>query len=99
MHHSPTLADEPTGAVDTKTGIEIMNIFQRLNRPPNGPPNRPGMTIVVVTHEPEIARFANRIIRFRDGRLLEIETVANPADAKSILAELAQVPQTDDMAA
>jgi len=74
------LADEPTGAVDTTTGIEIMNIFQRLNRD--------GMTVVVVTHEPEIAQFANRIIRFRDGRLTEIESVAKPANAAAMLAEL-----------
>ena len=76
------LADEPTGAVDTKTGIEIMNIFQRLNKQ--------GMTIVVVTHEPEIAQFADRIIRFRDGRLLEIENVATPSNAEIMLREMEQ---------
>ena len=54
------LADEPTGALDTRTSIEVMEIFQRLNRDRN-------LTIIVVTHEPDIAQYANRIIQFRDG--------------------------------
>jgi putative ABC transport system ATP-binding protein len=55
------LADEPTGALDTRTSMEVMALFQELNRQ--------GMTLVVVTHEPEVARFARRVLRFRDGRL------------------------------
>jgi putative ABC transport system ATP-binding protein len=55
------LADEPTGALDTRTSQEVMALFQELNRQ--------GMTLVVVTHEPEVARFARRVLRFRDGRL------------------------------
>lgn len=55
------LADEPTGALDTRTGIEIMNLLQQLNAR--------GITIVLVTHEPEIARFARRVIHFRDGHI------------------------------
>jgi putative ABC transport system ATP-binding protein len=55
------LADEPTGALDTRTGMEVMALFQELNRH--------GMTLVMVTHEPEVARFARRVLRFRDGRL------------------------------
>ena len=55
------LADEPTGALDTATGQEIMNLFQGLN-------DR-GITVIVVTHEREVARFARRILEFRDGRL------------------------------
>ena len=55
------LADEPTGALDTRTSLEIMTLFQALNRQ--------GMTLLVVTHEPEVARFARRVLRFRDGRL------------------------------
>lgn len=57
------LADEPTGALDTTTGIEIMTLFQKLNRQ--------GITIVVVTHEEEIARFAGRVLHFRDGRITD----------------------------
>jgi putative ABC transport system ATP-binding protein len=55
------LADEPTGALDTRTSLDIMGLFQQLNRQ--------GMTVVVVTHEPEVAQFARRVLRFRDGRL------------------------------
>ncbi|UCF84099.1 MAG: ABC transporter ATP-binding protein [Desulfobacteraceae bacterium] len=68
------LADEPTGAIDTRTGVEIMSLFQRLNRE--------GITIVVVTHEPEIASFARRILRFRDGRLMDDEVVEKPKQAE-----------------
>jgi putative ABC transport system ATP-binding protein len=56
------LADEPTGALDSHTSLEIMALFQELNRQ--------GMTVVLVTHEPEVARFARRVLRFRDGRLV-----------------------------
>ena len=55
------LADEPTGNLDTQTGNEIMKIFQKLNK-------EMGLTIVMVTHEDEIAEYASRIIRMRDGR-------------------------------
>ncbi len=72
------LADEPTGAIDTVTGLEIMAVFQRLNRA--------GMTIVLVTHEPDIAGFAQRILRFRDGCLESSERNAVPQDAESLLA-------------
>ncbi len=73
------LADEPTGAIDTRTGVEIMSLFQRLNRE--------GITIVIVTHEPEIACFANRTLRFRDGRLINDEMVERPKRAEEILAK------------
>jgi len=62
------LADEPTGALDTKTSIEIMSIFQQLHEQ--------GKTIVLVTHEPDIAEHAKRIIRFRDGQIIANEAVA-----------------------
>jgi putative ABC transport system ATP-binding protein len=57
------LADEPTGALDSRTSLEIMALLQELNRQ--------GMTVVLVTHEPEIARFARRILGFRDGRVVQ----------------------------
>ncbi len=60
------LADEPTGALDTKTGIEVMSIFQDLNVQ--------GLTIVIVTHEPEISAFAGRCLMFRDGSLVTDKT-------------------------
>ena len=59
------LADEPTGALDSRTSLEIMALLQQLNRQ--------GMTVVLVTHEPEIARFAGRILGFRDGRVVQDE--------------------------
>ena len=77
-HPSLVLADEPTGAIDTRTGWEIMALFQRLNRE--------GITVVVVTHEPDVAAFAGRILRFRDGRLTDDEAVAAPMDAATMLS-------------
>ena len=59
------LADEPTGALDSRTSLEIMALFQELNRH--------GMTVVLVTHEPDVARFARRIIAFRDGKVVQDE--------------------------
>ena len=59
------LADEPTGALDSKTSLEIMALLQALNRQ--------GMTVVVVTHETDIARYAGRILVFRDGRVVQDE--------------------------
>jgi putative ABC transport system ATP-binding protein len=60
------LADEPTGALDSHTSVEIMALFQELNRQ--------GMTVVLVTHEPDVARYARRLLRFRDGHLVADET-------------------------
>ncbi|ETR72448.1 MAG: ABC transporter-like protein [Candidatus Magnetoglobus multicellularis str. Araruama] len=61
------LADEPTGALDTHTGMEVMSIFQELNQQ--------GMTVVIVTHEDEIAQYARRCLMFRDGSLVTIDNV------------------------
>jgi putative ABC transport system ATP-binding protein len=73
--NSPSIifADEPTGALDTRTGLEIMGLFQRLNTE--------GMTVVLVTHEPEIAQFARRVLRFRDGQLVEDARTENALNA------------------
>jgi putative ABC transport system ATP-binding protein len=72
------LADEPTGNLDTRTSVEIMAILQALNRS--------GITIMLVTHEEDIARYARRILHFRDGELTEDEPVATPIDARAVLA-------------
>ena len=74
------LADEPTGALDTRTGFEIMALFQELNRR--------GITVVLVTHDADIARHAQRIIKFRDGRVLSDEAVSERADARTQIANL-----------
>jgi putative ABC transport system ATP-binding protein len=79
------LADEPTGALDTRTGEEIMGIFQRLHRE--------GKTVVLVTHEWDIAQHCRRVIRFKDGRLLSDEMVRNPLDAEE---ELKKIPDIAD---
>jgi putative ABC transport system ATP-binding protein len=76
------LADEPTGNLDTRTSVEIMVILQRMNRR--------GITIVLVTHEDDIAQFASRIVAFRDGRLRSDTPVAVPADAEAVLPTLAE---------
>jgi putative ABC transport system ATP-binding protein len=74
------LADEPTGNLDTRTSVEILALLQRLNRE--------GLTIVLVTHEPDIAAYASRILLFRDGRLLSDERSPAPRDAAATLAAL-----------
>ena len=71
------LADEPTGALDSRTSIEIMALLQKLNAQ--------GMTIVMVTHEPDIAAFASRIVTFRDGKIIS-DVKNTPADAQSQLS-------------
>ncbi len=72
------LADEPTGNLDTRTSLEIMAIFQELNRK--------GMTILMVTHEPDIAQYCLRQIVMRDGRVISDRPVENRLDAATELA-------------
>ena len=62
------LADEPTGNLDSKTSHEVMSVFQRLNDE--------GRTVVLITHEPDIAEYAKRVVRFHDGRVVEDQPVA-----------------------
>jgi len=74
------LADEPTGNLDTRTSIEIRALLQRLNEA--------GLTIVLVTHEPDIAMHAGRTLTFRDGRLRRDDPVSSPRDAAAQLVLL-----------
>ena len=74
------LADEPTGNLDSRTSLEILALLQRLNRA--------GLTIVLVTHEPDIASYARRVLAFRDGRLLADSRVESPLDAATTLRTL-----------
>jgi len=80
------LADEPTGNLDSRTSVEVMEIFQRLNR-------ERGITLVLVTHEPDIAQYAQRIVVFKDGKIKNDQPVTNQRDAAE---ELKHLPVIDD---
>jgi putative ABC transport system ATP-binding protein len=71
------LADEPTGNLDSRTAVEIMEVFQQLNEQ--------GLTIVLVTHEPDVAQFAKRVIVFRDGKIRKDEEVRDRPRASEVL--------------
>jgi putative ABC transport system ATP-binding protein len=75
------LADEPTGNLDSRTSVEIMAIFQRLNR-------ENGITVILVTHEADVAAYAARAIHFRDGLIVKDESLTAPRDAMAQLAAL-----------
>jgi putative ABC transport system ATP-binding protein len=75
------LADEPTGNLDSRTSIEILGIFQRLNR-------ENGITVILVTHEPDIAAYASRTILFRDGHILKDERILTPRNATAEVTAL-----------
>jgi putative ABC transport system ATP-binding protein len=81
------LADEPTGNLDTRTSIEVMDIFQRLNR-------EHGITIVLITHEMDIAEHGTRFVRFRDGKIQIDQQVTNRRNAAE---ELAALPPADEI--
>lgn len=83
------LADEPTGNLDTRTSIEVMGIFQRLNA-------ERGLTIVLVTHEPDIAEYATRIVAFRDGK---VRSDARVPVRRSAAVELERLQQEADLEA
>ena len=70
------LADEPTGNLDSQTSVEILGIFQRLNR-------ENGITVILVTHEPDVAAYASRKIQFRDGRIVRDEPVIARRDTET----------------
>jgi putative ABC transport system ATP-binding protein len=78
------LADEPTGNLDSRTSVEVMEIFQRLNR-------ERGITLVLVTHEPDIAQYAQRVVVFKDGKIKKDYQVEEPRDAAEELRNLPAV--------
>jgi putative ABC transport system ATP-binding protein len=75
------LADEPTGALDTRTSVEVMEIFQRLNRERK-------LTVIIVTHEPDISSYGERVIQVRDGRIASDERVLQRLEAAEVLKSL-----------
>jgi putative ABC transport system ATP-binding protein len=85
-HPALILADEPTGNLDSRTSVEVMEIFQRLNRERN-------MTLVLVTHETDIAQYADRVVVFKDGRISKDYIVEHPKDAAE---ELQSMPVLED---
>ncbi len=80
------LADEPTGNLDTRTSIEVMDIFQRLNV-------ERGITVLLITHEMDIAEYGTRLVRFRDGRIQIDQKITNRRNAAT---ELAALPPPED---
>lgn len=80
-HPAIILADEPTGNLDSRTSIEVMDIFQRLNR-------ERGITVALVTHEPDIAQYASRVILFKDGRIKRDYEIENQRLAREELLSL-----------
>jgi putative ABC transport system ATP-binding protein len=83
------LADEPTGNLDSRTSVEIMDILQRLNFDA-------GLTVVLVTHEPDIAQYAKRVIEFRDGKVKKDVPVTGRFIASEVLPTLPAVGEDDD---
>jgi len=78
------LADEPTGNLDSRTSVEVMGIFQRLNA-------EQGITVLLITHEHDIAEYATRIVAFRDGRIVGNQPVENRRNADTELASMPAV--------
>ena len=81
------LADEPTGNLDSRTSVEVMALFQELNAQ--------GITVILVTHEPDIAQYAHRVVEIRDGRIIRDHAVAEPRraaeDVQTMFAETGNV--------
>ncbi len=83
------LADEPTGNLDSRTSVEVMEIFQRLNR-------ERGITLVLVTHEHDIAQYAQRVVVFKDGKIKKDYEIDEPRDAAEVLRGLPAVNEDED---
>jgi putative ABC transport system ATP-binding protein len=83
------LADEPTGNLDSRTSVEVMEIFQRLNR-------ERGITLVLVTHEQDIAQYAQRVVVFRDGKIQKDYAVEHQRDAANELKNLPAIEEDED---
>jgi putative ABC transport system ATP-binding protein len=83
------LADEPTGNLDSRTSVEVMEIFQRLNR-------ERGITLVLVTHEPDIAQYAKRVVVFKDGKIQKDYQIAEQRDAAEELLLMPAITDDDD---
>jgi putative ABC transport system ATP-binding protein len=83
------LADEPTGNLDSRTSIEIMDILQQLN-------DSHGLTVVIVTHEPDIAQYAKRALEFRDGKMIKDLRIQRRSIAAEILPTLPALVDDDD---
>ncbi|MEA2204152.1 MAG: putative transport system ATP-binding protein [Blastocatellia bacterium] len=83
------LADEPTGNLDSRTSVEVMEIFQRLNR-------ERGITLVLVTHEPDIAQYATRVVVFKDGKIKQDYQIEDQRDAAEELRNLPAILEDDD---
>ncbi len=83
------LADEPTGNLDSRTSVEVMEIFQRLNR-------ERGMTLILVTHESDIAEYAGRVVVFTDGKIKKDYAIEQPRNAAEELRQLPEVEVDDD---
>src|SRR5258705_397019 len=83
------LADEPTGNLDSRTAVEVMDVFQRLNQ-------ERGITIALVTHEPDIAQYARRTIVFKDGRIKNDYMIKEPRSAREELESLPAIEDDDE---
>jgi len=83
------LADEPTGNLDSRTSVEVMEIFQRLNR-------ERGITLVLVTHEPDIAQYAQRVVVFKDGKIKKDYQIEDQRNAAEELRNMPAVVDDDD---
>ncbi|MEK6279778.1 MAG: ATP-binding cassette domain-containing protein [Acidobacteriota bacterium] len=83
------LADEPTGNLDSRTSVEVMEIFQRLNR-------ERGITMILVTHEHDIADYADRVVVFKDGKIKKDYAIEKPRDAAEEIRLMPEVTVEDD---